>query len=117
MNLRDLKYLIALADMRHFGKAADACFVSQPTLSTQVRKLEEELGVELFQRQGKRFVAVTDAGKEILAGIDRVLSEIAGLKAIGEEYAHEGRGHLTVAVTHTQARYALPKVVTAFKRV
>jgi DNA-binding transcriptional LysR family regulator len=81
-----------------------------------VRLLEDELGVALFQRQGKRFVAVTDAGKEILAGIDRVLSEIAGLKAIGEEYAHEGRGHLTVAVTHTQARYALPKVVTAFKK-
>ena len=117
MNLQQLRYAAEIARRGlNVSEAAIALHTSQPGVSRQVRALEEELGVELFQRQGKRLVAVTDAGKEILAGIDRVLSEIAGLKAIGEEFAHEGRGHLTVAVTHTQARYALPKVVTAFKR-
>jgi LysR family cys regulon transcriptional activator len=117
MNLQQLRYAAEIARRGlNVSEAAVALHTSQPGVSRQVRLLEDELGVALFQRQGKRFVAVTDAGKEILAGIDRVLSEIAGLKAIGEEYAHEGRGHLTVAVTHTQARYALPKVVTAFKK-
>ena len=63
MNLRDLGYLVALADLRHFGKAADACFVSQPTLSTQVMKLEEELGVTLVERAPRK-VMLTVAGQE-----------------------------------------------------
>ena len=65
MNLRDLKYLIALADLRHFGKAADACFVSQPTLSTQVRKLEEELGVPLVERAPRK-VMLTPTGQDVV---------------------------------------------------
>ena len=65
MNLRDLRYLIALADLRHFGRAAEACHVSQPTLSTQVRKLEEELGVALVER-APRQVMLTPAGRDIV---------------------------------------------------
>ena len=117
MNLQQLRYAAEIARRGlNVSEAALALHTSQPGVSRQVRALEEELGVGIFQRQGKRLVAVTEAGREILAGIDRALAEIAGLKAIGEEYANEGRGHLTVAVTHTQARYALPKVVTAFKK-
>jgi LysR family cys regulon transcriptional activator len=117
MNLQQLRYSAEIARRGlNVSEAAIALHTSQPGVSRQVRALEEELGVEIFQRQGKRLVAVTDAGREILAGIDRALAAIAALKAIGEEHAHPGRGHLTVAVTHTQARYALPKVVTAFKK-
>lgn len=117
MNIQQLRYAAEIAKRGlNVSEAAAALHTSQPGVSRQVRSLEEELGVAIFRRQGKRLVAVTEAGREILAGIDRILAEIAGLKAIGEEHAHEGRGHLTVAVTHTQARYALPRVVTAFKK-
>ena len=64
MNLRDLRYLVALADLKHFGRAAEACFVSQPTLSTQVKKLEEELGVALVERSPRK-VMLTDTGKGV----------------------------------------------------
>lgn len=118
MNLQQLRYAAAVA--RHglnISEAAEALHTSQPGVSKQVRALEEELGVEVFVRQGRRLTAVTAAGREILAGIERILAEIANLRAVGEEHASPGRGSLTLAVTHTQARYALPKVVTAFKRL
>jgi LysR family cys regulon transcriptional activator len=78
--------------------------------------LEAELGVDLFVRQGRRFTALTDAGREVLGAIERILGEIANLKTIGAEHAQHAKGSLAVAVTHTQARYALPAVVTAFKK-
>ena len=117
MNLQQLRYAAEVARRgMNVSEAAAALHTSQPGVSKQLRAFEEELGVELFVRQGRRLVAVTDAGREVLRGIDRILAEIATLKAVGEEYAHEGKGNLTVAVTHTQARYALPRVVTDFKR-
>src|SRR5688500_2711893 len=79
MNLRDLQYLVALADHRHFGHAADACHVSQPTLSTQVRKLEEELGVPLVER-APRQVMLTPAGADIVERARRVLAEVAQMR-------------------------------------
>jgi LysR family cys regulon transcriptional activator len=85
-------------------------------VSKQIRALEAELGVDLFVRQGRRFTAVTDAGREILSAIERILAEVANLKSIGAEHADHAKGSLAVAVTHTQARYALPEVVTAFKK-
>lgn len=117
MNLQQLRYAAAVArhDLNVSG-AAEALHTSQPGVSKQVRALEEELGVELFVRQGRRLTAITAAGHEVLAGIDRILAEIANLRAVGEEHANPGRGSLTLAVTHTQARYALPEVVAAFKR-
>ena len=96
--------------------AAEALHTSQPGVSKQIRALEEELGVDIFVRQGRRFTAVTDAGREVLESIDRILHELASLKAIGGEHSDRARGNLAVAVTHTQARYALPAVVTAFKK-
>ncbi len=117
MNIQQLRYAaeIARRDL-NISAAAAALHTSQPGVSKQVAALEEELGVPIFVRHGRRLTAVTDAGREILKGIDRILAEIATLKAVGEEYAHHDKGSLTVAVTHTQARYALPKVVTAFKK-
>src|SRR5690606_38735626 len=117
MNLQQLRYVVEVAKRGfNVSEAANALHTSQPGVSKQVRLLEEELGVEIFVRQGRRLVAVTEAGREIVAVLARVLADLASLKAIGEEHADPGRGQLAVAVTHTQARYALPAVVTAFKK-
>jgi LysR family transcriptional regulator, cys regulon transcriptional activator len=117
MNLQQLRYAAEVARRGlNVSEAAAALHTSQPGVSKQLRALEEELGVEIFVRQGRRLTAVTDAGQEILKGVGRILAEIATLRTVGEEYAHHAKGNLTVAVTHTQARYALPRVVTAFKK-
>src|SRR3546814_598581 len=79
MNLRDLKYFVALAEHLHFGRAAAACFVSQPTLSTQIRKLEEELGVALVERAPRR-VMLTPAGRDVAARARRVVADIAQMR-------------------------------------
>jgi len=117
MNIQQLRYAYEVSKRRlSVSDAAEALHTSQPGVSKQIRALEEELGVDLFVRQGRRFVAVTDAGREVLAGIQRILAELANLRSVGAEHADESKGHLAVAVTHTQARYALPAVVTAFKK-
>jgi LysR family cys regulon transcriptional activator len=117
MNIQQLRYVCEVARRNlNVSEAAEALHTSQPGVSKQIRALELELGVDLFVRQGRRFTAVTDAGREVLAAIDRILAEVANLKTIGAEHSNAARGHLAVAVTHTQARYALPAVVTAFKK-
>jgi LysR family transcriptional regulator, cys regulon transcriptional activator len=117
VNLQQLRYVSEVARRGlNVSGAAAALHTSQPGVSRQIRALEEELGAAIFVRQGRRFAAITDAGREIIAGVERVLAELANLKAVGEEFAHRARGQLAVAVTHTQARYALPAVVSAFKR-
>ena len=117
MNLQQFRYVTEVARRRlNVSEAAAALHTSQPGVSKQIRSLEDELGTQIFVRQGRRFTAITDAGAEIVRALERILAEIGNLKAIGEEFAATSRGHLAVAVTHTQARYALPAVVTAFKR-
>jgi LysR family cys regulon transcriptional activator len=117
MNIQQFRYVSEVAKRNlNVSEAAEALHTSQPGVSKQIRALEEELGAAIFVRQGRRFTAITDAGREVLATIDRILAEIANLKSVGEEFAHHARGTLAVAVTHTQARYALPTVVTAFKK-
>ena len=81
MNLRDLQYLVAVAEHRHFGKAADACFVSQPTLSTQLKKLEAELGVELVERTPRQ-VMLTAAGEQVVARARTILGEADAIRGI-----------------------------------
>jgi LysR family cys regulon transcriptional activator len=85
-------------------------------VSKQIRALEEELGIDVFVRHGKRLVAVTEPGKAVIAIAERILAEAANLKRAGEEFANDKIGTLTIAATHTQARYALPKAVAGFKR-
>jgi LysR family cys regulon transcriptional activator len=117
MNLQQLRYVSE--EVRRgltVSEAAEALHTSQPGVSKQIRALEEELGTALFVRQGKRFTALTDAGREVLATIERILAEVANLRAVGQEFAHHAKGALAIGVTHTQARYALPPIVTAFKR-
>jgi LysR family cys regulon transcriptional activator len=117
MNLQQLKYVSEVARRNlNVSEAAEALHTSQPGVSKQIRGLEDELGTAIFVRQGRRFTALTDAGREIVAAVDRILAEISNLKSVGDEFAHHAKGSLAVGVTHTQARYALPPVVTAFKK-
>ncbi len=117
MKLQQLRFLVEVArrDLS-VSAAAEALFTSQPGISKQIKALESELGVEIFTRNGKRLVSVTESGRSVLAIAERVLAEAANLKRAGEEFADEQRGTLTIATTHTQARYALPRAVAAFKR-
>ena len=117
MNLQQLRYIQEVARRNlNISEAAAALHTSQPGVSKQIRAFEEELGVGIFVRSGRRLVAVTDAGQEVLRHVERILDEIANLRAVGREFADHAKGMLTVAVTHTQARYALPSVVTTFKK-
>jgi LysR family cys regulon transcriptional activator len=93
---------------------AEALFTSQPGISKQIRQLEDELGLQVFVRQGKRLAALTPAGEIVLATARRALRELQNLKRIADEFRAEDSGTLSIATTHTQARYVLPKVLSAF---
>ncbi len=110
MNLRDLRYLVAVAEHRHFGRAAESCFVSQPTLSTQLKKLEETLGVVLFERNNRR-VMLTPEGKKIVQQTQRILVEVNSLTALSEQLRDPMGGDLRVGIIPTVAPYLLPKVL------
>lgn len=110
MNLRDLRYLIALADLRHFGRAAEACHVSQPTLSTQVRKLEEELGVALVER-APRQVMLTAAGRDIVERARRVLADVEQMRETARRAADPEAGTVRLGIFPTLGPYLLPHVV------
>ena len=110
MNLRDLRYLVALADLRHFGRAADACFVSQPTMSTQIRKLEEELGVVLIERAPRK-VMLTAAGQDAVQRARRIVAEVDELKESARRSRDPASGALRLGVFPTLGPYLLPHVV------
>ncbi len=114
MNLRDLKYLIALADHRHFGKAAEASFVSQPTLSTQIRKLEEELDVQLFERTPRK-VMLTPVGQEVVSRARQIVAEVENLHAIARRSRDPESGILRLGAFPTLAPYFLPHAVPALQ--
>ena len=117
MKLQQLRYAVEVARQGlNVSTAAEVLHTSQPGVSKQIRLLEDELGVEIFERHGKRVVAITEPGRAVLSIAGRILGEAANLKRAGEEYANESSGSLRIATTHTQARYSLPKTVTAFKR-
>jgi len=110
MNLRDLHYLVALAEHRHFGRAAEASFVSQPTLSTQIKKLEDELGVALVERTPRK-VLLTETGREIARRARGVISEIDEIKAIAQRTRDPESGSLRLGVFPTLGPYLLPHLV------
>lgn len=115
MKLQQLRY--ALEVYRHnlnVSEAADALFTSQPGVSKQIRLLEEELGIQIFIRSGKRIISVSQPGKAVLQTAERILHDIQNIKNIGSEFAKQDTGTLTIATTHTQARYVLPKAVSRF---
>ncbi|MYH16959.1 MAG: LysR family transcriptional regulator [Gammaproteobacteria bacterium] len=115
MNLRDLKYLVALAEHRHFGRAADACFVSQPTLSTQLKKLEETLGVTLIERNRRR-VILTPVGESIVAQADTVLQNVDQLLRLADEHRDPLGGDFRLGLIPTLAPYLLPLVLAPVRR-
>ena len=115
MNLRDLRYLVALADERHFGRAAERCFVSQPTLSAQIRKLEEYLGVALVERQPRR-VSLTESGEKVVARARRVLQEADAIVEIAKNERDPLAGTLKLALIPTVGPYLLPQVAGPLRR-
>ena len=114
MNLRDLKYLVALADLRHFGKAADACFVSQPTLSTQIRKLEDELGVVLVERAPRKMM-LTAAGLDVVQRARRIVADVEQMREAARRSRDPESGTLRLGVFPTLGPYLLPHVVPTLR--
>lgn len=110
MNLRDLSYLVALAEYRHFGRAAEASFVSQPTLSTQIRKLEDELGVALVERTPRK-VLLTETGREIARRARGVLSQIDEIRSIAQRTRDPESGTIRLGIFPTLGPYLLPHVI------
>lgn len=96
-------------------EVANVLYTSQPGVSRQIREVEEELGVDIFERNGKRLTGLTEPGKGILPIIERLLLEAENLRQAGNDYSDQARGTLAIATTHTQARYVLPKVVQQFR--
>ncbi|ASM50803.1 LysR family transcriptional regulator [Pseudoalteromonas espejiana DSM 9414] len=114
MNLKDLEYVKAIAHYKHFRKAADACFVSQPTLSGQVKKLEQELGVVLFDRSTKH-VTLTAQGERLLTQIDFILEQTQILKELAATSNGPLQGKLKIGIIPTIAPYLLPALLTSMK--
>lgn len=117
MKLQQLRYLTEVVRRGlNVSEAAAALHTSQPGISKQIRALEDELGIQVFVRHGKRLVSLTEPGKAVVNIAERILSEAQNLRRAGEEFANDRLGTLTIAATHTQARYALPPAVAAFMR-
>lgn len=117
MNFQQLR-IIREAVRRDYNltEVANALFTSQSGVSKHIKDLEDELGVELFVRKGKRLLGLTEPGRELVGIVERILLDTQNIKKLAEQFSNSDQGHLSVATTHTQARYALPKVVTGFKK-
>ncbi|TVQ40317.1 MAG: LysR family transcriptional regulator [Wenzhouxiangella sp.] len=117
MKLQQLRFLAAVADNGlNITIAAEALFTSQPGVSKQIRLLEDELGLKLFVRKGKRIEALTPAGEKVVERARLVLREVQAIKALADELRGEVRGRLSLATTQTQARYVLPPVINTFRQ-
>jgi LysR family hydrogen peroxide-inducible transcriptional activator len=115
VNLRDLQYLVAVAEHRHFGRAADASFVSQPTLSTQIKKLEQELGVELVERNPRQ-ILLTPAGEQVVERARAILAEVEDIRGIAKRAQDPESGTIRMGLFPTLAPYLLPHVVPMLHR-
>lgn len=117
MNLHQLRFVReAVRHQFSLTDAAKALFTSQPGVSKAIIEFEEELGFQIFKRHGKRIKGLTPPGELVYQACERVLAELENIKRVGEEFAARESGQLTVAVTHTQARYVLPKAVAEFRK-
>lgn len=115
MNLRDLKYIIAVAETRHFGRAAERCFVSQPTLSGQIRKLEDDLGVAIFERTN-RSVEVTPVGEAILSHARKLVEQADAIEQIARAHQDPLAGPLRVGAIPTLSPYLVPLILSPLKQ-
>ena len=115
MTLTELRYIVAVARERHFGRAAETCFVSQPTLSVAVKKLEDELGVQIFER-GPGELTITPAGNRVIEQAQRALEEAAKVKTIAKSTADPLDGALKLGVIFTIGPYLLPQLIPILRR-
>ena len=115
MNIRDLDYLVALSKEQNFRKAAEKCHISQPTLSAQIKKLEEELGLQLIERNHKQ-ATLTEAGQRALTHAQAVQDEVRQLKSMAEEFANPFSGTLKLGLIPTIAPYLLPKIIKPLRQ-
>src|SRR6202167_2662515 len=115
LKLKDLRYLVAVADTRHFGRAAAKCFVSQPTLSAQLRKLEQYLGVQLIERRARR-VSLTEAGEEVAARARGMLESAEAIVALAQTRRDPLAGQLRLALLPTIGPYLLPLVALRIRK-
>ncbi|SOD42043.1 CysB family HTH-type transcriptional regulator [Nitrosovibrio sp. Nv4] len=117
MNFQQLRIIHETVRQNYnLTEAANALFTSQSGVSKHIKDLEDELGVELFVRKGKRLLGLTDPGRELVKIVERILIDTKNVKRLAEQFSNRDKGRLTIATTHTQARYALPSVVTLFKK-
>jgi LysR family transcriptional regulator, cys regulon transcriptional activator len=117
MNLHQFRFVReAVRQKFNLTEAAKALFTSQPGVSKAIIELEDELGVEIFTRHGKRVRSLTEPGRIILASVEKILQEVESLKRVGKDYAAQDQGNLVIAATHTQARYSLPAAIAEFKK-
>ena len=115
MKLQQLRCIFQIVQSEfNISKASEVLNTSQPGVSKQIKLLEDEIGIKIFQRNGKRLVNLTEPGELILSSIEKILQESNNIKVISEEYIEKDQGTFTIATTHTQARYKLPKVVEEF---
>jgi len=116
MNFQQLRIIRETVRQNYnLTEVANALFTSQPGVSKHIKDLEDELGVELFIRRGKRLLGLTEPGKELVVIVERMLLDARNIKKLADQFTQRDQGQLTVATTHTQARYALPAVVATFK--
>ena len=116
MKLQQLKYLLAIVDNGlNITAAAEKLYTSQPGVSKQLKLLEEELGLQLFVRKGKSLGGVTAAGQQVIDRARTIMSEVENIRSLASDYYHEKEGTLSIATTHTQARYVLPDVIREFR--
>ena len=116
MKLRQLLYVVEVVkNGMNVTAAAESLFTSQPGVSSQIKRLEEELGVMLFQRNGKNIEGLTPAGKNLVERFNKVLNSVENIERIAAEYRDPDKGVLSIATTHTQARYVMPEVITRFR--
>lgn len=115
MKLQQLKYIVEVLNHNlNVSATAESLYTSQPGISKQVRLLEDELGIQIFERSGKHLTQVTNAGEDIIRISQEILSRVDGIKAVAGEHTHPEMGTLNISTTHTQARYALPEVIKGF---
>ena len=115
MKLQQLRYIWEVS--RHglnVSATAQSLFTSQPGISKQIRLLEDELGVEIFARSGKHLTHITPAGEQVVKKAGEILAQVNSIKQVAQEFRDEKKGQLSIATTHTQARYALPPVIDRF---
>ncbi|RSD32502.1 HTH-type transcriptional regulator CysB [Vibrio pectenicida] len=115
MKLQQLKYIVEVVNHNlNVSATAESLFTSQPGISKQVRLLEDELGIQVFERSGKHLTQVTSAGEDIIRISQEILARVESIKAVAGEHTHPEMGTLNISTTHTQARYALPDVIKGF---